>query len=173
LKLAVGSSSNTNVLLYFDANWVEDKTDRKSDSGYAFFVNDKMISWGCRKQSVVALLIMEAEFIILSEACKEAFWLRHLLNDMEQIIDIPTKIYEDNQSCLKFVETERLSNHTKHIDTKVKFVKDYVDREIILCEYCPTEKMLADLAKSLLRNWRNLEVRFKSITWGEVLGDLS
>lgn len=104
-----------------------------------------MISWGCRKQSIVALSTMEAEFIALSEACKEMLWLRRLLEDMQQSVDGPSKIYEDNQSCLKFIETERLSNLSKHIDTRDKFVKDYVDRNLILFEYCPTEKMVADL----------------------------
>jgi len=52
-------------------------------------------------------------------------------------------IYEDNQSCLKFVKTERLTNQNKYIDTK--FVRDYINQGIVACEYCPTEKMIADL----------------------------
>lgn len=151
LKLRLGNKKSKNELLYgyADANWAENKTDRKSNSGYAFFVNGGMISWRCRKQSIVALSTMEAEFIALSEACKEMLWLRRLLGDMQQSVDGPSKIYEDNQSCLKFVETERLSNLSKHIDTRDKFVKDYVDRKIIVCEYCPTEIMVADMTKPL------------------------
>jgi len=158
MKLVLGNSNDTNELLYgfSDANWAENRADRKSNSGYVFFVNGGLVSWRCRKQSVVALSTMEAEFIALSEACREASWLRRLLKDMHQLVEGPSRIYEDNQSCLKFIETERLSNLSKHIDTKVEFVKDYVDQEIILCEYCPTEEMIADMMTKPL-NTRRLE----------------
>jgi len=41
-------------------------------------------------------------------------------------------------------------NQNKYIDTKIKFVRNYDNQEIVACEYCPTEKMIADLlTKSL------------------------
>lgn len=51
------------------------------------------------------------------------------------------------------IVNEKLSNRTKHIDTKIHFVKDHIDKRHIICEYCPTEKMLADLlTKGLAKN---------------------
>lgn len=51
-------------------------------------------------------------------------------------------IYEDNQSVLKFIKEEKLSNKSKHLDTKIYYVKDYVKKKVIDCVYCPTDDML-------------------------------
>lgn len=130
---------------YADANWAEDRFDRKSNSGYVFQLNGGTISWACRKQTCVSLSSTEAEFVALSEACKEVIWLRRLLHDMRYSQTSPTVIFEDNQSCLRLIKEEKLSNRTKHIDTKVHFVKDHIERKDIICVYCPSEKMVADM----------------------------
>lgn len=135
-----------NVLYgYADANWAECRTDRKSNSGYVFLLNGCAVSWGCKKQTVVSLSTTEAEFVALSDTAKEVVWLRNVLADFGYKQTNPTTIYEDNRSCLNLIKDEKLSNRTKHIDTKYHFVKDYVDKKIIECVYCPTEEMLADM----------------------------
>lgn len=140
LKLVLGNSSHANDCFfgYADANWAEDKADRKSNSGYIFIINGAAVSWACRKQSCVALSTTEAEFIALSEACQEAHWLKRLIIGMHCEIDRPITMYEDNQSCLRLIQEERLSNRTKHIDTRYNYVKDYVKKQIVECQYCPT-----------------------------------
>lgn len=148
LKLSLGNKNYKGKLLYgySDANWAEDKTNRKSNSGHVFLVNGATVCWASRKQPLVALSTCEAEFIALCEACRAALWIRRLLIDMKQKLPNATTIYEDNQSCLKLIkEEERLSNRSKHIDTRFHFVKDYVKNQLVSCEYCPTEDMLADI----------------------------
>lgn len=146
LSLALGKSESDNGLIgYADANWAENRLDRKSNSGYVFKYLDGVISWSCRKQVCVALSSTEAEFVALSEACKEASWIRRVLVDFNQTLTKPTTIYEDNQSCLKLIEEEHMSGRSKHIDVRYFFVKDYIDRGLVNCSYCPTENMLADL----------------------------
>lgn len=145
LKLALGAQTDKLFYGYADANWAESKSDRKSNSGYVFLVNGGVVSWASRKQTCVALSSTEAEFIALSEACKEAIWLRQILADLRQPINSATTIYEDNQSCLNLIQEEKLSNRTKHIDVRAHFVKDHIDKGDVICEYCPTEEMLADM----------------------------
>lgn len=161
LKLSNTANNQDGLIGYADANWAEDRNTRKSNSGYAFFYNGGLINWSCRKQTCVSLSSTEAEFVALSDACQEAIWLQRLLEDMHQRIVFPTTIYEDNQSCLKLIKEERLSNRTKHIDTKFHFVKDYVDKGIIECKYCPTEEMIADLFTKPLSAVKHVELRKK------------
>ncbi|KAK2574753.1 hypothetical protein KPH14_013019, partial [Odynerus spinipes] len=48
-RLLLGGHSETRELIgYADANWAEDKIDRKSNSGYLFQYCGASISWGCR-----------------------------------------------------------------------------------------------------------------------------
>lgn len=161
LVLGINKPDENPVVGFADANWAEDKVDRKSNSGYIFIVYGAAVSWACRKQTCVALSSTEAEFIALSEACKEAFWLRQLLIGMNCKIDQPIKMNEDNQSCIKLIKEEKLSNRTKHIDTRYNFVKDYVDKGIVSCSYCPTEIMVADILTKPLPGSKHIELRKK------------
>lgn len=89
-------------------------------------------------------------------------WLRRLLQDMHHEILQPTILYEDNQSCLKLIKEEKFSNMTKHIDTKYHFVKDYIDKGTIKCEYCQTESMVADILTKPLSVAKHNELRGRS-----------
>lgn len=159
LKLSDIGTVETDLVGYADANWAEDRDSRKSNSGYTFFYNGGLINWSCRKQSCVSLSSTEAEFIALSDACQEAIWLQRLLGDLHQNIALPTVINEDNQSCLKIVKEEKFSNRTKHIDTKLHFVKDHIDNGFIKCNYCPTEEMIADLFTKPLPISKHINLR--------------
>lgn len=108
-------------------------------------MNGGTISWASKKQAIVAISTAEAEFIALVEASQEAVWLRKLLNDFEEEQTMPTKIYEDNQSCLKIIQNGQYSNRTKHMDTKYYFLKDLQDKNILHYIYCCTELMEADI----------------------------
>lgn len=145
LKLSGIQSNDLSLFGYADATWADDKSDRKSNSGRIIFFNGGTISWSCNKQNMVASSSCEAEFISISEASKEVKWLRQLLDEMHEKIDIPTKIFEDNQSCIELVGEHKFSYKTKHIDTRYKMIRDIVMQKIIECEYCPTEEMVADL----------------------------
>jgi hypothetical protein len=46
---------------YTDSDWAGSVSDRKSTSGYYFSLGSSMISWKNRKQSNIALSIMEVE----------------------------------------------------------------------------------------------------------------
>lgn len=130
---------------YTDANWAEDRLDRKSNTGYVIFVCGGAVSWCSKKQTCVALSSTEAEFIALSEGSMEVIWIRRLLEELGENLEQPTVVYEDNQSCLKLIENEKFSNRSKHIDTRKFFVKSHVNEKTVQCVYCPTEQMLADM----------------------------
>lgn len=165
LKLVLGTfeSEEKNILLgYSDANWAEDATDRKSNSGYLFKFNGGTISWACRKQSCVALSSAEAEYIALAEICQEVVWLRSLLEDFNEKQMQPTIIYEDNQSYIKLVYKEKYSKRTKHISTKYNYVKNLSDTDITRYMYCPTEIMVADILTKPLQQVKLKDLRQRS-----------
>src|SRR5689334_16985257 len=59
-----------------------DTNDCKSTSGYTFLVTGSTISWGSKKQQTVTLSSTKAEYMALTDACKEAVWLQQLLQDL-------------------------------------------------------------------------------------------
>ncbi|XP_033253947.1 secreted RxLR effector protein 161-like [Drosophila miranda] len=67
---------------FADADWANDKLDRKSYSGYVFFLAGSAFSWTSAKQSVVAMSSTEAEYVALSTAAREAVYLQGLLQEI-------------------------------------------------------------------------------------------
>jgi len=73
-------------------NWANDPADRKSITAYIFVSSGAAISWFSKKQRIVALSSVEAEYIALSFACQEAIWLRELRNEINKTCDNKTII---------------------------------------------------------------------------------
>jgi len=76
------TSSNLHKLhAYTDADWAGNPQDRKSISGYVFFLGAP-ISWKSKRQSIIATSTTEAEFTAFLDVSKQALWLRQLLEDI-------------------------------------------------------------------------------------------
>jgi hypothetical protein len=64
----------------------------KSTSGYVFIAAGGAITWRSKKQTTVALSSTEAEYVALSEASREACWLRSLYEELGEEQHSPTLI---------------------------------------------------------------------------------
>ncbi|GKB08822.1 retrovirus-related pol polyprotein from transposon TNT 1-94 [Tanacetum coccineum] len=67
---------------YSDASWVNHTGDSKSMSGWIYTLAGGAVSWASKKQTCISHSTMEAEFIALAAAGKEAEWMRDLLLDI-------------------------------------------------------------------------------------------
>ena len=61
-----GSTATNSCIGYSDADWAGDPDDRKSTSRYVFQLSNALISWQRKKQSCVALLTAEAQYMALA-----------------------------------------------------------------------------------------------------------
>lgn len=130
---------------YSDADWAGDISTHRSTTGYVFMYAGGAVSWASRLQHCVTLSSMESEYVALGEATQELVWLRKLLADLGETVDGPTTIMEDNQSCIQFVQSERTSRRSKHVETKEKYIKELCDNGVLQLSYCSTELMVADI----------------------------
>ena len=89
---------------YSDADRAGDGEDRRSTSGYIFYLSGGPVSWKTRKQSCVALSTAESEYVALASAVQEAVWLRQLMTDLKCTPRGATVINEDNQSVIHFYQ---------------------------------------------------------------------
>ena len=110
------------------------------------------ISWSSKKQTRKATSTMEAEFHALDSACKEAVWLREVLDSIGLKQSKPTTIFGDNAACLKFAHEGRITRQNKHIVTKKFYITNLVKEGIIGPQYMSTKVLTADaLTKDLSR----------------------
>ena len=64
------------VVGYVDSDYAGNLDKRRSLIGYVFTIRG---SWKATLQSTVTLSTTEAEYMTITEACKEALWLRDCL----------------------------------------------------------------------------------------------
>lgn len=131
---------------YADADWGSDALDRKSYSGYAFFLGGCVFSWASQKQNCVALSSTESEYIALTAATKEAVYLKSLLGELEvHESKLPVLIYGDNLSAQQLVKNPVYHCRSKHIDIRYHFIRDKLQSNEIELKYKPTDDMIADI----------------------------
>jgi len=157
-KLEMSSTGNLELECFVDADWAGDRADRKSTSGFVLRLGRGTVAWASRKQTSVAMSSTEAEYVAASIASKEVLWFGQLLEDMNIQVRSPIPINEDNQGCIRLIETDRCRARTKHIDVCHHQIKDLQEKKIIKLRYCPTESMLADLLTKPLAKERFLQM---------------
>ena len=118
---------------------------RKSTSGYLFKLCGGIVSMKTKKQPVIALSSTEAEYIALCSATQEAVWLRGLLGSIGFAQQEPTTVYEDNQGAIALSTNTKNHAQTKHIDIRYHYIREAIENNNIMLEYCPTEQQTADI----------------------------
>jgi len=66
----------TNIFHGFADAAFANADDYKSTTGYVFLVVGGAITWKSKKQTIIAMSSTESEYVALSEAGHEAFWLK-------------------------------------------------------------------------------------------------
>lgn len=144
--LKYDSKLNSEITGYVDADWGSDVISRRSYTGYVFELTGAAISWESRKQKFVALSSTEAEYIGISECCKETIYLQNLQCEITDGL-YTIILYNDNQSAQKLLVNPVFHNKSKHIDIRFHFCKEIIDQNLVNVQYLCTADMPADLQK--------------------------
>lgn len=127
--------NNKTLVGFVDSDYAGDLDKRRSLTGYVFCIGGCAVSWKATLQHVVALSTTEAEYMALTEAIKEALWLKGLLNELSLCSDVTT-INCDSQSAIHLAKDQMYHEKTKHIDVRFHFI-----REIIACKAIYVQKI--------------------------------
>lgn len=133
-----------NIVGFTDADWGANQLDRRSYTGYLFRLGNSIVSWESRKQRTVALSSTEAEYMAISDSCKEAMFLKSFILECTGII-CKVLLFNDNQSAQKLSSNSVFHARSKHIDIRHHFVRDLVTKKQVNLEYVCTDDMLADV----------------------------
>ena len=133
------------VCAFADADWANDKADRKSITGWVAKVNGDPISWASKKQRTVAQSTCEAELYAEAAAMQEVLWLRGLLKELGLHTQTGSLVYGDNQSTLAISKNGIKGERTKHVDVKYHFITETVERGDVMLKWIPTTEQQADI----------------------------
>ena len=142
---------NSDLRGYTDADFAS-CSSRKSRTGYAFKVGNSVLSWGSKKQSVIALSTCEAEYYALTEGGKEAIHLNRLLWEFEhqkpicdETILQSVKLFCDNQSTIFVSKNPAEHKVMKHLDLRMKWIQEKVESGNFVIEYISSKEQVADI----------------------------
>ena len=76
------ASLSTKVEGFVDSNYARSLDTRNSLTGYMFMIYGGAVSWKANLQSIMALSTIEAEYIDMTKAIKEAIWLKGIIKEL-------------------------------------------------------------------------------------------
>ena len=129
---------------YSDSDYAGANLDRKSTTGGCQFLGRRLISWQCKKQTIVANSSTEAEYVAAANCCGQVLWIQNQLLDYGFNF-MNTKIFIDNQSTICIVKNPVYHNRTKHIEIRHHFIRDANEKHLIQVLKIDTKDNVADL----------------------------
>jgi len=120
------STGKQKCVRYVDSDYAGDLNKRQFTMGYVFTLSQAPVSWRSILQSTVVLSTTEAEYMVMTEAMKEAIWLQGLLDDLGIDQDL-LKINCDIMSAIYLVKNQVYHVRTKHTDVRFQFVRELLD----------------------------------------------
>ena len=142
----VYGGSDLKLEAYSDSSFQSDPDDSKSISGYVFTLNNGAVSWKSTKQQTVADSTTEAEYIAVSEAAKEAVWMKKFITEVGVVPEIenPVPLYCDNTGAVAQAKEPRAHHKSKHILRCFHLVREIVERQEVCINRVDTKNNIAD-----------------------------
>ncbi|GJX91317.1 putative ribonuclease H-like domain-containing protein [Tanacetum coccineum] len=129
---------------FSDSDYAGASLDRKSTTGGCQFLGKRLISWQCKKQTVVANSTTEAEYVAAANCCGQVLWIQNQMLDYGFNF-MNTKIYIDNESTICIVKNPVFHSKTKHIEIRHHFIRDSYEKKLIQVIKIHTDHNVADL----------------------------
>ncbi|GJX95257.1 putative ribonuclease H-like domain-containing protein [Tanacetum coccineum] len=144
------------LVAYSDSDYAGASLDRKSTTGGCQFLGCRLISWQCKKQTVVATSSTEAEYVAAASCCGQVLWIQNQMLDYGYNF-MHTMINIDNNSTICIVKNPVSHTKTKHIEIRYHFIRDCNDKKLIQVVKIHTDNNFADLLTKALDVGRHVK----------------
>jgi transposase InsO family protein len=176
-------SKNLSVDCFPDADFAglynhEDAQDPhcvRSRTGYVILLAGCPVLWKSKLQTEIALSTMEAEYVALSQSCKDLFPLLDQINELGNAVGLPvskhtnlhTTIYEDNVGALTLgrLEPKRMTPRSKHYAIKYHWFREQIGPRNIQLVKIDTKNQLGDIFTKGLGSVPFSHLRSKLMGW--------
>ena len=100
--------------------------------------------WKSKLMPMVAQSSCEAEFMALSEVCREIMWILRFYEELGIECEVP-HLFCDSQSAIAWADDPIQHQRNKHIEIKYYYCRDVVAADKVRLFYICTTEQLADL----------------------------
>ncbi|GJR08817.1 putative ribonuclease H-like domain-containing protein [Tanacetum coccineum] len=141
-----------------DSDYAGANLDRKSTTGGCQFLGRRLITWQCKKQTIVATSTTEAEYVAAASCCGQVLWIQNQMLDYGFNF-MNTKIYIDNESTICIVKNPVYHSKTKHIAIRHHFIRDAYEKKLIQFK----SKKIAQVVRAWIQSKNSLVKHFEDM----------
>ena len=123
---------------YSDADHAGCQDTRRSTSGGAQFLGDKLVSWSSKRQMSTSISSTEAKYIAMSSCCAQILWMISQLSDYGFVYN-NVLMYCNNKSAIALCCNNVQHSRSKHIDIRHHFIREQVEKWIVELYFVRTE----------------------------------
>ena len=110
------------------------------------------ITWKSKKQTTISVSSTQAKYVALSEAAREACWLKSLYGELGHSQQFPIIIKGNNDGSIAMAKNPQFHSRSKHVAIRWHWVRELVERGEVTIESCRNPQQTADiLTKALPR----------------------
>ena len=132
-----------NILGISDSDYANDYSS-KSTSGYLLLLNNNPVVIKSQLQKIVTLSSTEAELTALTDLLKTIIWVKNLLNELN-VFSETILVQTDSNSAIKLLKHPKINARTKHIRTRIAFIKQTLSLFNIELQHISTNENMADI----------------------------
>ena len=85
------------------------------------------MTWTSKKQRVVALSSVQAEFRGIAKGITEVLWIKKLITEIGFPLQLPSQLKCDNREAISISENPVQHDRTKHIEVERHFIKEKIE----------------------------------------------
>lgn len=148
----------------------------RSQTGYVITLSSCPVLWVSKMQTAIALSTMEADYIALSQSCKDLFPIMDLVAKLSSSLALDfdsspclhVRIHEDNVGALtlgRLLEPHQMTPRSKHYALKYHWFHEHLAPRRIELVKINTGDQLGDIFTKGLDNVAFHQLRKKLIGW--------
>jgi len=101
-------------------------------------------------QKIVALSTTEAEYIAVTETCKELIWLKDFMKELGKELVTPP-LHSDSQNVVDLVNNPVYHDRTKHIDVRYHFIHILLKNGVLSLAKIHTSRNAANILTKVVK----------------------
>ena len=133
------------IVGYSDSDYAKCTQTRRSVSGNTTTFNGVPVITRSTMQETVKLSVTEAELESATSNVQDMLFVKETVESLELTVQLPMVLYVDNKGVKDIVDNWSVGGRTRHIATKMMFLRELKEKGIIVVKHQPGEDMRSDM----------------------------
>ena len=109
------------------------------------YLNGALVCNKSATQKVVATSTTEAETNAMVSCAQDMIFVKKQIEQIGLKVKLPMKLECDNKGAVYLANSYQVTGRTKHMDTKVHWLRELKENNVLRVEWIPTDENEADI----------------------------